>query len=850
MKSCRLHAGPTGASKFQFYRLIQLSLGLYLLLNVYINSYILITFNRTCFLPLFCLLLFSLIAIRKNHFFSFLLFVFGFTFFLFGFRSYDVQSRFFEMEVAVLSFIILVKDRSHLKYHIEDNVVELLLLFYCFLAFFSLLLLPLQDIFAKIRLWGIHDYAFFVLNATPELPEYSIAAVNRLLLFSLAACLLAHGGTSAEKYFQYIINGAVSGLVIAAAIGLLEYFNVLSLSWYVPGSLNKLHSLFLNRGWYAEYVICLTPLLFIGVCRRPERRRLYIPVIFVALLVIGVSILFTGARSGWGLFAILVAWSFFVFVGQGNLRQKVVKSLLFFLMTVLLLFVISLSAFKVSLVHDEPGVRSPKSMTAKQIFLQKRLKNLFKTGRIKNWQDTIHLIDGRFLFGRGYESFSRQAHILASIPSSGYKRNQQHLKIQDTAHNFYLQLIVSNGLIGLAVWLLLSGYAALVLLRDYRENDSCESMVVFMCILSFHLYGLTQSMQYVPMIWFLVFLFFSYAIMREKKVGMREYRKSGRLAGALSVFICLLAVSSYALNVGQKLEADRYGVAVFAVDQDLYRYRGFYPKELWSGKGVYRWSGRQAEIRFWKDGIIEISFKCITPGLGDNPLIFEVLLDGRIIDRHTFWEASTIKRKYWIPGEGDGMESILELRVSRTWNLRQSGMGSDTRNLGVAVSEPKFIRQFPSDDLGFYDWQVFMGEDREKGHRLLKYRWTRQEAVLNLSRYEKDSMALLLKSDQPYIEKYPVSIELLQHGSVIDSLTLHDHRWQLFSFPRQVNFDRPLTIRVNRTWNPRREGSSDDPRDLGVAVALVPADFDKEVSDTSKVPVIRKDTLPAGQAVQ
>ncbi|HFD32288.1 MAG TPA: O-antigen ligase domain-containing protein, partial [Gammaproteobacteria bacterium] len=430
---------------FQFHRLIQLTLGLYLLLNVYINSSILLTSNRNFLFPLFCILLFSLVAVRKKHFFFFLLFVFGTTFFLFGFRSYDVQSRFFELEVAVLSFILLVKDRNALKYHLENKVVALLLLLYCCLALCSLLLLPLQDIFAKIRLWGIHDFAFFALNATPELPEYSIAAVNRLLLFSLTAGLLAYSGTCAEKYFHYIFKGAVSGMVIAAIIGLLEYFNVLSLSWYVPGSLNKLHSLFLNRGWYAEYVLTLAPLLFLGVCHRSERRRLYVPIIFVALFIVGTSILFTGARSGWGLFTVLLAGSSFVFVGQGSLRQKMFKSLLFFFMAVVLLFIVSFSIFKITQMQDGPGVRLPKSMSAKQVFLEKRLNNLFRTGRIKNWQDTVHLIDGRFLFGRGYESFSRQAHILAGIPTSGYKRSQQHQKIRDTAHNFYLQLVVGNG---------------------------------------------------------------------------------------------------------------------------------------------------------------------------------------------------------------------------------------------------------------------------------------------------------------------------------------------------------------------------------------------------------------------
>ncbi len=678
-----------GTALFRYKQLVQLTLALYLLFNVYINSSIILTYNQKFFFPLFFLLLLGLVAVRKSHSLYFLLFIFGATFFFFGFRSYDVQSRVFELAVALLSLVLLVKHRNSFNWSVGNNFFILLLLLYCCLAFCSLLLLPLQDIFAKIRLWGVHDFSFFVLNATPELPEYSIAAVNRLLLFSLAAGLLAYSGDSAEQYFQCIFKGAVWGLVLAAIIGLLEYFNALSLSWYVSGSLNKLHSLFLNRGWYAEYVICLTPLLFLGICRFPGR-LLYSSVLFVVLVIVGASILFTGARSGWGLFAVLLAGSSFVFVGQGNLRQKMFKSLFFFSLAILLLFTVSFSIFKISQVQDEPGVCSPKSMSAKQIFLEKRLNNLFRTGRIKNWQDTVQLIDGRFLFGRGYESFSRQAHILAGIPSSAYKRSQQHLQIRDTAHNFYLQLLVSNGFVGLFVWLFLSGYASLVLLRDYRYNNNCESMVVFMCILSFHLYGLTQSLQYVPMIWFLIFLFFGYAMMREKVIGPQKYQKKVRLVVAISAFSCLVAVSSYALNVGLKQEAERYGLEVFAVDQDLYRFKGFYKKEFWPQQGVYRWSGRQAEIVLDKDGTVVIDFACYAPRLADEPLVLDVLLDSVPLDRYTFTQAGSVRRAYSIQQQVETIGKTVQIRVSRTWNPRREGVSADMRNLGVAVSEPKW----------------------------------------------------------------------------------------------------------------------------------------------------------------
>ena len=48
--------------------------------------------------------------------------------------------------------------------------------------------------------------------------------------------------------------------------------------------------------------------------------------------------------------------------------------------------------------------------------------------------------------------------------------------------------------------------------------------------------------------------------------------------------------------------------------------------------------------------------------------------------------------------------------------------------------------------------------------------------------------------------------------------------WYKVQLPQQVQTDLPLVIMVNRTWNPKREGYSDDPRDLGVAVAVLTAE--------------------------
>ncbi|MDZ7696536.1 MAG: hypothetical protein U5R49_06300 [Deltaproteobacteria bacterium] len=51
-----------------------------------------------------------------------------------------------------------------------------------------------------------------------------------------------------------------------------------------------------------------------------------------------------------------------------------------------------------------------------------------------------------------------------------------------------------------------------------------------------------------------------------------------------------------------------------------------------------------------------------------------------------------------------GKHEIL-IEVSRTWNPKRMGVSADVRDLGVAVSEPKFLKQLPREGVGFYHWE-------------------------------------------------------------------------------------------------------------------------------------------------
>ena len=110
------------------------------------------------------------------------------------------------------------------------------------------------------------------------------------------------------------------------------------------------------------------------------------------------------------------------------------------------------------------------------------------------WKESLGLVKEKPLFGLGYESFKLHNSIL--------KKVSNHF---DTPHNLYLQLLVSGGVHGLTLWGILIFATLYLLVSDLIKNKTYFNIAVILSIVAFHFYGLAQAMQYIPMIWFLIF---------------------------------------------------------------------------------------------------------------------------------------------------------------------------------------------------------------------------------------------------------------------------------------------------------------------------------------------------------
>lgn len=624
----------------------------------------------------------------------------GLTLPLFGFQSYTLYNQAFELCVATLGCLLLFGRGGFGLFDAPGRLAGMTA-GYVLLALFSLLLLPLASFYDTLLLWGPFDFANRVFFATPNDPFYSLAAGNRLLVFFLTVVLLSRH-SAAPKLFRNIFAGSAAGLIIACLLGLLDLFGVFSLAWYRPrfidgSGVDRLHSVFGNPGWFAEYAVVSIPLVFL-LLDRVKSSRMRLAGLSAVLVLAGASLVFTGSRTSWLVFMVAlvfcylaarlrvpgseerpVAWRELrgscIKAGAGALALGVIGGLLF------------LAASRTS-----PAVKQGQTMSKKQ-YIAQRMKNIAAPqarGRI--WADSMALLGESPAYGLGYEAYRWHSGVMGSIPDSRYARQRTTKVDWDTPHNMYLQLIAGNGWAGLLVWLMLAGYTALMLCRDIAANRGLLSTVLLGALVLFHLYGLTQAMQYVASIWFMAFLIIGYGMLLERKPLASSLARFGNLGVAAALAVALIGGAAYAGNFQSARLAERYGLSEYALDRGVERYKGFYNRENWGRDGNFRWSGRQSEIVLSRPGRVRFDIACFAPGLERRPLTLEVSLNGKPLDSHTFSKAGKITQTYDVPpGDGQG-ENILRFRVSRVWNPRREGLNSDARILGVAVSAPRYLK--------------------------------------------------------------------------------------------------------------------------------------------------------------
>jgi O-antigen ligase len=683
-------------------RIIGIFAAVYLLLNLVMRFNAI--HNYSFFLSTLLLvggsIIFTVIRLRPG-FLKPMCFLLGFSLPLYGFQSYSLYNCIFEFLVSFFGCLLLGEKHSEQKFSEKSGMAPSLFGGFIVLAIFSLMLLPISSIVKTFYLWGVLDFSNAVFWATPENPLYSIAAGNRLVLFAVLFFFLGKN-TASESIYRIIFIGCALSVVAACLLGLLNHFEIISLAWYRPNfvtgsEVGRLHSVFGNPGWFSEYVIICTPFILF-LLSKITGLKVRLLVLSAMLVLIGASLLMTGSRMSWLAFACVVFFCYFTellfYRGKNNQRitwPEISSSCKMVGLGVLLIIVL-IGGGIFWVINQNHSADYNEKYSSQARYILHRMSNIVdsKEVRLQIWQEALTLVRESPLYGMGYEGYRRHQEVMSTIPESRFALQRRTSGDWDDTHNLYVQLIVNNGVIGLLVWLSLVSYVALVLYRDGVINRNRMSFVLLGSLGTFHLYGFAQSMIYVASNWFLFFLISSYAILVEKKIFSLSVMRERKPVFVVFVLVMIGGVV-YGNNLQSCRLAERYGLLRYDKDRGEDQYLGFYQREDWGKDGFFRWSGKKAEIVLSGSGLVTLDFICNTQQLDKEPVIMDVMLNGQPIDKWTFSDGRKVTKQYFVPSGKDYMKNILQLRLSRTWIPTREKMGQDTRVLGVAVSEPRYM---------------------------------------------------------------------------------------------------------------------------------------------------------------
>jgi len=551
-------------------------------------------------------------------------------------------------------------------------------------------------------LYDLFDLANKILASHPSNCFYSIAGVNRLILFFIFVQQLSCRNQS-QKLYKILFTGILTGTFFSIVIGLGNYYSLISLADYRnldplinPNNIQyRLQSTFGHPGWFAEFVTITIPIILVGFFKK-NRNKLVTLLLFSALLLCEIALILAKARAGWISYPLTLffCWLFYhnnskngSFFSWKKNKAIILKVCISIPITILLSFLI------VSQFIGESNSQIPKKELSKKEnyrikhnSLHTRMASLFRVeDRLYLWEDGIRVGEESPIWGMGYESFNWQAHILKNIPVSKFSKTRQLKKIYDTPHNLYVQLFVSNGIIGLLVWCFLIGSMIYFLINDFIAAKEPFHLVVILSTISFHIYGIFQSLQYIPCIWLLIFLNFGYTVAAEKNIApSKRADKTNLIAMICYITIACSGLVFYVSNTGSKKIYQKYDTTSITV---LNHYIGFYAPENWSGK-IFRWTAAKAIINFQKPGKVKLTLYCRHPDIGQHPVTVTLKTNTKELEQITFTKVRFLIKEYSIPFSDNQFK--LYINVSRTWTPKETGVNEDTRKLGIAISEEAY----------------------------------------------------------------------------------------------------------------------------------------------------------------
>ena len=694
---------PAGSKQINFFKI---TIFFFILLNLifrfetffYYNratSYIFVIAAPVCFF-----------SILYDKCLTWLLFIFGASLCLYGFHSNSIYNLTFEYLLCLITMTVFIVNTiaGETRTNYKSPITAILIL-YSVLALFSLFSVPLSNLGNQFFLNGPLALGSKILLSHPSNYFYSIAGVNRLILFFIFIQQLSCHHNSKSLY-KILFTGILAGTICAIILGLCDYYSLMSLAGFRnldpivnPGQIQyRLQSTFGHPGWFAEFITITIPIILVFFFKK-NRAKITTVFLFSALLLCEIVLILAKARAGWISYPLTLffCWLFFYSSKDDTpfswhkKKSILLKVCISIPITIIVSFLI-ISQFMGESSSQIPNLKHERKLSENEVYrvkynsLKSRMASLFKIeDRLYLWEDGVKVGQESPIWGMGYESFNWQAHNLANIPKSHFSETRRLRKIFDTPHNLYVQLFISNGLTGLLIWCLLIGTMLYLLIKDFITSRDHFHLIVILSTISFHIYGIFQSLQYIPCIWFLIFLNLGYTIAVQKSVvSAKRIDKTDWIVKFVYITIACAGIIFYVSNAGSEKIHQKYNSNFISTQNS---YIGFYAPENWSGK-TFRWTAGNAIITIPKTGKFRVTLLCSHPDIKQHPVTVILKTSTRELDRIIFTEEIFVTKEYELSSDD---QSKIFIKVSRTWTPEKAGINADNRILGVAVSELEYL---------------------------------------------------------------------------------------------------------------------------------------------------------------
>ena len=554
-----------------------------------------------------------------------------------------------------------------------------------------------------------------------------------------------------KRQLQNLGLCAFSGLFIAVLLGILDFHNLIDLTFIRPMNrdiqrfgYNRLMSLFWHSGWFAEYLVILSPFfmapLILGRTNPIKNKKGLFYLILTLLLFY--AVVFTYQRAGWISFASSTVVLFVL--GRRKLSR------VFFRRRNLALFLIILflvgAGFTFFISSD---------LTA-QVPLARRMRNIFfAEDRTRIWDQALLLFRKKPFLGIGAGNYYAY-HRSIFPPGHAY-----YYTDKVTAHSTYLHILVERGPFGLLTFLILLVVAFRRTWRAYRRlsESSEEKSDHFQRILTaatlasltgIAVYGLAQYLFYLRiiglMVWFVLGLSLVTGDWRRWEKGECYPEEEQRPTKAIPGRRQMLSVVGFIIFL----------LIILALNPTS-RDHFFWNQCVAQGeKFLGAWFDPWDEFRIsCRKEALESRFMCLNPDISQKAVRVDMVVNGEILASKYCRDKKPHRIAALLPHD---LEHPLKVRflTDRYYRVCEAfpELPHNRKRFHCIVARKMKCRNLGLKGIGFSRWETLVSPP------FSRFRWTVSPTALCDVKVSSALLKIQFAAQNPDLEQRPLSVRV------------------------------------------------------------------------------------------